>query len=179
MGAGKSSAGRALAQQLNWVFEDLDDRIERREGRTIAEIFRESGETDFRLAEHNALREVLEELRRGDCFRIIALGGGAFVQKKNASLLESSGLPTVFLDAPVDELWQRCLKQASETSAERPLLGSRQQFGRLRNIRRKRYVKASVTIQTGSCTVDAVAAEIAKKLGLKKIRIRTEQGEVE
>ncbi|MGC1644711.1 MAG: shikimate kinase, partial [Candidatus Sulfotelmatobacter sp.] len=45
MGAGKTSVGRALGQRLNWIFEDLDDRIQVREGRTVAEIFRASGES--------------------------------------------------------------------------------------------------------------------------------------
>src|SRR6202049_2045697 len=113
MGAGKSSVGRALVQGLNWVFEDLDDRIEAREGRTVAEIFRDSGESEFRRAEHAALQQVLQELRAAGA-RIVALGGGSFVQKQNAALLKASGLPTIFLDAPIEELWQRCCTQASE-----------------------------------------------------------------
>ena len=178
MGAGKSSVGRALAGQLNWIFEDLDDRIERREGRTVAEIFRDSGEEEFRRAEHDALRQVLEELRGGGV-KVVALGGGAFVQKTNAAVLNDSGLPTVFLDAEVDELWERCSKQASAAGAERPLLRSPEQFRGLYAARRKSYARAAVRIQTGGRTVDAIAAAIAKKLSLKKIGIRTEQGEVE
>jgi len=178
MGAGKSSVGRALGVQLNWAFEDLDDRIERREGRTVAEIFGKSGEDEFRHAEHSALRQLLDELRGGGV-RIVALGGGAFVQQENANLLSKSGHPTVFLDAPVEELWQRCSRQACEAGAERPLLRSLQQFGKLYEARRKHYAKASVRIQTERQTVDAIAALIAEKLGLKKIEVRTEQGEVE
>jgi shikimate kinase len=178
MGAGKSSVGRALAAGLNWIFEDLDDRIESREGRTVAEIFRDCGEEEFRRAEHEALRQVLEELR-GGLMKIIALGGGAFVQEKNAALLSQSGLPTVFLDAEVDELWDRCSKQASAAGAQRPLLGSQEQFRNLYSTRRKCYVKATIRIQTGGRTVDKIAAGIRKKLGLKKIGVRTEQGEVE
>ena len=44
MGAGKSSVGLALSRKLGWPFEDLDDRIEARERRSIEEIFRQSGE---------------------------------------------------------------------------------------------------------------------------------------
>jgi shikimate kinase len=178
MGAGKSSVGRALGQQLNWGFEDLDDRIERREGRRIAEIFRDSGEEEFRRAEHGALRQVLDEFRGGGV-KIVALGGGAFVEEKNAKLLLESAFPTVFLDAPVEELWRRCSEQAGEARAERPLLRSQQQFRALHQTRRRRYARASVRIETGGRTVDAIAAEIAKKLGLKKIGVRSEQGEVE
>jgi len=178
MGAGKSSVGRALGQQLNWVFEDMDDRIERREGRTVAEIFRDSGETEFRRAEHDALRQVLGELRRGGT-KIVALGGGAFVQAKNKTLLKTAGVKTLFLDAPVEELWQRCCQQASEAGAERPLLRSQDQFRELHQIRRERYAKASMRIETGGRSIEAIIAEIIQKLGLKKIDIRIEQGEVE
>ena len=178
MGAGKSSVGRALGQRLNWVFEDLDDRIEAREGRPVAEIFRDSGESEFRRAEHAALKYVLGELRGGGT-RIIALGGGAFVQEENAALLEASGVPTVFLDAGVEELWQRCRAQAAESGVERPLLRTREQFRKLYQKRRRSYAKASVTILTGGRAVATIAAEIAEKLKLREIVVRTEQGEVE
>jgi shikimate kinase len=178
MGAGKSSVGRVLGQQLNWIFEDLDDRIAAREGRTVPEIFRDSGEAGFRRAEHAALQQVLEELRRGGA-RIVALGGGAFAQPENAALLTASSVPTVFLDAPVEELWQRCCWQASESGIERPLLRSFEDFRRLYEARRKHYSKASLQIQTGSRTVEAVVSEIAETLNLKKIALRTEPGEVE
>ena len=178
MGAGKSSVGLALGQQLNWTFEDLDDRIQRREGRTVAEIFRDSGEPGFRQAEHSALQQVLDELRGGQS-RIIALGGGAYVQKQNAALLSASKVPTVFLDAPVEELWRRCCEQANAAGTERPLLGSPEQFRKLHQSRRASYAKASLRVPTGTNTVQEVAAAIAKKLGLKKIATRTEEGEVE
>jgi shikimate kinase len=178
MGAGKSSVGRALGQRLNWAFEDLDDRIERRQGRTVAEIFRDAGESGFRRAEHRALQSVVEELS-GGVTRIIALGGGAFVQESNAALLKASNMPTVFLEAPVEELWRRCSDQALAAGAERPLLGSSEQFRSLYEARRKSYANATFRIQTGERSVDAIAAEIEQKLGLQKIVIRTEQGEVE
>jgi shikimate kinase len=178
MGAGKTSVGRALADQLNWVFEDLDDRIQQRERRTVAEIFRDSGEPAFRQAEHAALEQVLEELR-GGVARVVALGGGAFVQEDNAGMLLASGVPTVFLDAPVEQLWQRCSQQASETGAERPLLSSMEQFRSLHERRRKSYMKASVKMETGSRTINTIAAELAEILHLKKIAIRTEQGDAE
>ncbi|HUD66804.1 MAG TPA: shikimate kinase [Candidatus Sulfotelmatobacter sp.] len=178
MGAGKSTVGRALGQRLNWPFEDLDDRIERREGRRIAEIFRDSGEPAFRRAERLALEQALAKLR-GGVRRIIALGGGAYAQREVAMLIEASGVPTVFLDAPVEELWQRCRQQAADTQAERPLLKDIEQFRQLYDSRRQSYRKASLQIQTGSRTVDAIAAEIAEKLGLERMPLRTESGEAE
>ena len=177
MGAGKSSVGRALGERLNWIFEDLDDRIERRQGRSVPEIFRVSGESGFRRAEHRALRDVLQELRSGG--RIIALGGGAFVQENNAALLKQAGVPTIFLDATVEELWRRCCTQAQEAGAERPLLGGAEQFRKLYEKRRRRYGRAWLTVSTSRRTVDEIAAEITRTLGLKPIAMRVEQGEVE
>lgn len=177
MGAGKSSVGRALGERLNWIFEDLDDRIERRAGRSVPEIFQVSGESGFRRVEHDALRDLLPELRSGG--RIIALGGGAFVQTNNAALLRHSGVPTIFLDATADELWRRCCTQAREAGAERPLLGSPEQFRKLYQNRRRRYQRASLTISTSRRTVDEIAAEITQTLGLKQIAMRVEQGEPE
>jgi shikimate kinase len=178
MGAGKTSVGRALGQRLNWIFEDLDDRIAAREGRTVAEIFRDSGENEFRRAEHNALKHLLDELRGGST-RIVALGGGAFVQPDNASLLETSEVPTVFLDAPVEDLWQRCSRQANEDGTERPLLRSQEQFRKLYESRRPAYAKAVFRIEAGNRSVEETAAEITKMLGLKKIEVRNQQGETE
>lgn len=178
MGAGKSSVSRALGQRLNWLFEDLDERIERRERRTVAEIFRDSGETEFRRAEHSALRHLLEELR-GGIARVVALGGGAFVQPENARLLEATGVPIVFLDAPVGELWRRCCEHAGESGAERPLLRSFDHFQALYRSRRKHYVKAGLTIKTANRDIDDVVAEIIKTLRLTKIAVRTQQGESE
>ena len=178
MGAGKTSVGRALARQLNWLFEDLDDRIVQREGRSVPEIFRDSGETAFREAEHSALQEVVDGLRSG-CARIVALGGGAFVQPANAALLKSASVPTVFLDADVNELWQRCCAQANESGTERPLLQDLNQFRELHRNRRKSYLRASLKVNTSGRTVDAVVEEIMKRLKLQTIPVRTEQGDTE
>ena len=175
MGAGKTTAGRALAQQLNWLFEDLDERIERREHRTVPDIFRNSGESEFRRAEYSALRDVIEELRAG-VVKVVALGGGAFAQDSNVALLKAASVPTVFLDAPVEELWRRCCRQ---TNTERPLLRSIDQFRELYEARRASYLHASYRIQTGGRAQDEIAAEIVETLGLKKIEIRAQQGEIE
>jgi len=166
-----------LGQRLNWIFEDLDDRIERRERRTVAQIFRESGEPAFRRAERCALQDVLEGIHNQA--RVVALGGGAFVQTSNAELLKSSGVPIVFLDAPVEELWERCCRQASEALAERPLLRTLEQFRELHEKRRPHYCEASLTIETGGRTVDEIADEIAAKLGLRTHEQRSQEGDVE
>jgi shikimate kinase len=167
MGAGKSSVGRALGKRLGWAFEDLDQKIESQERRTVAEIFRDSGESGFRRAEYAALKAALEELRAGTQ-KILALGGGAFAQKRNARMIESAGVPTMFLDAGVDELWRRCRRQAERDAMERPLLASRENFRDLYLARRPHYLKASFKQDTGGRSVEEIAGEVVQALGLSR-----------
>ena len=169
MGAGKSSVGRALAEQLGWTFEDLDDRVERREGRKVPEIFRDSGEVGFRRAEHAALKELMRELQSAPK-RIVALGGGAFVQKENARLVAAGRVPTIFLDAGVEELWRRCRQQARREGIERPLRGSLERFGELYEARRRHYLKASFRQETGGKSVAEIVTEVIEALGLEQRR---------
>jgi shikimate kinase len=159
MGAGKTSVGRILGGQLGWVFEDLDDLIQAREQRTIEEIFRDSGEPEFRRAEHAALRDVLAEAGSGR--RVLALGGGAYVQQANADLLKAAGLPVLFLDAPVEELFRRC----EQEKRERPLRQSREQFQRLYESRRQYYSAGTIRIETEGKDAEVVACEIARQCG--------------
>jgi shikimate kinase len=160
MGAGKSTVGAALSHRLGWPFEDLDERIQAREKRSIEQIFQESGEIVFRQLEHAALRSLIGELESS--VKVVALGGGAFAQANNATLLEEAGFSTVFLDAPAEELFQRCRLQ----NLDRPLRGDENEFRRLYEIRRPCYLKATVRIETGGKSVDEVAAEAVARLGL-------------
>jgi len=161
MGAGKTSVGRALSRRLGLPFEDLDDRIEDREGKTIAQIFRESGEAEFRRAETAALRQLLKEPQLSS--RLVALGGGAFAEPGNALLIRDAQALSVFLDAPVEELLRRC----DEQHQARPLRQNPKQFRDLYEKRRPSYMGASLRIETSGKDVEAVAAEVACSLGLE------------
>jgi shikimate kinase len=162
MGAGKTSVGRELGRRMGWPFVDLDDRVQAREKRTIAEIFQSWGEAEFRRAEHDALEELLKKAETGP--QIIAVGGGAFAQPENTSLLEACLASTVFLDASVDELWRRC----GDDPTERPLRRDEQVFRKLYESRRPRYLRAQFHVDTGGKQVSHIAEEIAKSLGLKQ-----------
>jgi len=159
MGAGKTTIGRALSQVIGWRFEDLDDRIRARERRSIPEIFAQSGEAEFRRSELGALRELLDEVRFGPP-TIAALGGGAFVQKEIADLLEASGGLTIFLDAPVEELWRRC----SAEEVGRPLLREKSDFEQLYQNRRPYYLRARLRIETGSRAIPEIVEQITGSL---------------
>jgi len=163
MGSGKSSVGHALSRRLEWRFEDLDERIQAREGRSIAEIFRDFGEVAFRQAEHAALRELVEGLPPSSPV-VVALGGGAFAQAENAALLQAARALTVFLDAPVNELWRRC--QNEDEPDERPLRGDERQFRQLYEARRPRYMNALLRVDTAGKDVESIAAEIIASLRL-------------
>ena len=160
MGAGKTSVGRALSRYLGWRFEDLDDRIQTREGRTVPEIFQQSGEAGFRKAERAALAELLQQ--ESGAPLIAALGGGAFVQEEIAALLVESGAVTVFLDASPDELWRRC----GTDVVERPLRREETEFRRLYDIRRPRYLQATLRVETSGRAIAEIIDEIASVLRL-------------
>lgn len=161
MGAGKTCVGKVLSRQLGWQFEDLDDRIQAREAQTIAQIFRSAGEAAFRVAEQQALRELLTSL--GSSPRVVALGGGAFAQPENAALLQATGFPIVFLDAPVEELWRRCQQQ----DLERPLRREEAQFRELYAARRPHYLRAGLRVETSGKPIETIAAEVASRLRLR------------
>jgi len=159
MASGKSTVGQELGRRLGWEFVDLDSRIEARERQIIPEIFRVRGETGFRLAETNALRDLLADVPH--CNRVIALGGGAFIQEINRELLRQ--WPSVFLEAPPSELWQRSLTDG----IERPLRGNPEQFAELYAERLPCYRQARLVIDTKDKQVASICAEIEDALQLR------------
>lgn len=160
MGAGKTTVGEALARRLGWRFLDLDRLIEERDGRTVEQIFQQSGEPAFRDRERELLQEAVERHRAGGC--VVALGGGAFIQTKIRELLLSNGVSSVFLDATVEELFRR----SDQPGVIRPLRGNAQQFGELYEHRRQAYGQADLRVDTGSKKLDAVVEEIISALAL-------------
>ena len=160
MGAGKTSVGQALAKALGWRFLDLDARIEARTGRCVADIFAQDGEGSFRKMEHNELRSLLGELDTANT--VASLGGGAWMQSANTALLRSASLPVLFLDAPVEELWQRCLPEQKA----RPLLQGEEAFRELYAARRKAYAEGTLRVETQGRSIDEVASQIQLLLGL-------------
>jgi len=161
MGSGKNTVGQELARRLSWDFVDLDARIEALEGQTIPEIFRLKGEPAFRAAEASALRDLTTSLKRNS---VVALGGGAFVPEANRSLL--APWPSVFLDAPVSELWQRCLQHEADDGAKRPLRNDPEQFARLHEQRLPFYRQASLVVNTSGKPAADICQEIQRALQL-------------
>jgi shikimate kinase len=87
MGTGKSTVARLLSEKLGFPRIDVDDEIERREGRTIADIFASEGEHAFRRTESIVLESVLKQ--PGSV--IVAAGGGAVLAEANRVLMLQYG----------------------------------------------------------------------------------------
>ena len=111
--------GRLLAERLGATFVDLDTRIERLFGTSIAELF-EQGEARFRRCERDALRSLLAEPGVGDRAIVVATGGGTVVDPRNMADMRAHGR-TVHLEVPVATLAAR-LGRGHDTT--RPLLGA-------------------------------------------------------
>jgi len=165
MAAGKSTAGRALAAMLNWRFVDLDCEIERRAGQSIREIFSLHGEDRFRELEAGALRAALEDT---SVPRVIALGGGTFIQPRNAELLRHCGARVVFLELPLEQLFQRCRGMCERSDPNpRPLAENEDAFGALYAQRLPFYRQADLVVNVEEKTPEQIAREIARDLRLQ------------
>jgi len=105
MGCGKTTVGESLAGELGWCFVDIDTDIERREQKTIADIFSERGEAAFRDIEAEMIRERVLQVEAGmPC--VVALGGGALLRPRNWELVANNGV-TVWLDCPLEKVRER------------------------------------------------------------------------
>lgn len=153
MAAGKTTVGRALADELGWCFVDIDSDIEAQQGKAIAEIFREHGETHFRRLESGMIRARVARIEAGDpC--VMALGGGAFVQPQNWELIENNGV-TVWLDCELETVRRRL-----GDDVRRPLAQDRGALEQLFEDRRPLYARADYRIQVDTAGVDEIVRNI-------------------
>jgi shikimate kinase len=112
MGTGKSYWGKLWSQANDLAFYDLDEEIEKAEGKTISEIFKQKGESYFRKKE----RQVLHSFFEKDNF-ILSCGGGTPCYFNNMGKMGEKGA-TIYLKTDIDEL----VKRLSDEKETRPLL---------------------------------------------------------
>jgi shikimate kinase len=139
-GVGKSSIGRRLAAALDMPFRDADEEVERAAGRTIAEIFAERGETEFRDGERRVIARLLDEPPH-----ILATGGGAFMNADTRRLIREKAV-SVWLRADIEVLARRVARKTN-----RPLLKDRDPFEALTalaEVRHPIYAEADIMIDS-------------------------------
>ncbi len=158
MGAGKTTIGKFLAQQLNLQFADTDSEIEARTGADIPWIFDVEGEQGFRDRE----QQVVEEMTAWDNV-LLATGGGVVMRQENRRVLAARGF-VVYLHATVDEQVRR-----THRDRRRPLLQSDDPEQVLRDLMALRdplYREISDhVIDTDGCSPRTVAQKLVRELG--------------
>lgn len=117
MGSGKTTLGQQLAESLQLPFVDLDEYIEHRQGKTIAQLFEQVSPGKFREVERQALEAVTSEFTDA----VIATGGGTPCFFDNIAFINNHGT-SIFLDVPQEEIFKRL--HATDL-ASRPLLAGK------------------------------------------------------
>lgn len=149
-GAGKSSVGRLLAEELDREFIDVDARIEEVIGKSIAEIFADEGEAHFRELEESATLELIQS------DAVVSLGGGAVLNQKIREALV--GHDVVWLEVSISQATRRV-----GMNTVRPLLLGNVR-GKLIELLRERTPLYREVAATTINTDDRAPAEIAQEL---------------
>ncbi|MGF1515504.1 MAG: shikimate kinase [Elainellaceae cyanobacterium] len=152
MGAGKTTVGRHLAHLLGYQFFDTDQVVEQAAGKSVARIFADSGEADFRQVETQVLSQLCAHQRL-----VVATGGGIVLSRTNWSYLHYGAV--VWLSASVDTLYRRLSRDTT-----RPLLqreNPRQVLEDLLAERHHLYAQADLTLNT---QVDERPQEVAQRV---------------
>lgn len=152
MGVGKTTIGKALSERLKIKFIDVDKVIENQESSSINKIFEKKGEIYFRKIEKII---TLKQLENTNC--VIALGGGAFINKDIREKVLKSGI-TIWLDLEIKELFKRSL-----SSKKRPLLNNVNLEKKLNDIYHQRkdvYNLSNYKINCNAQTKSAVVEKI-------------------
>ncbi len=114
MGSGKTAVGKQLSRLTSLNYVDIDNYIERKTGKTISEIFAESGEQHFRDLEYEAAKEL--SLKKG---YVISAGGGTLLYERNVQVLKES-CTVIFLDVPLSAIKYRLRNDTKRPLLQRP-----------------------------------------------------------
>ncbi len=153
MGAGKSSAGRHVADALDLRFVDLDDTISARMGCSIAQFWGERGEAAFRQLEAAALNEAA-----AGAPAVIATGGGVVLDPDNVATMRASGR-VLWLRGTVASLTTRV-----GADSTRPLLAEQDPEATLGRILEERTDRYEAACDTQLDTDDLTVGEVAKRI---------------
>lgn len=162
MGVGKSTVGRRLARRLDLPFVDSDSAIEDAVGLSAAELYERYGAEDYRDGERRLVARLID-----GSVRVIATGGGVFVDPRTRELLKARTI-TVWLDAPVAVLAGRTARRNT-----RPMLRNDDPEGtlaKLAELERPLYGEAHIHVKSGDGVhrevVDTIMDKIAAHLAI-------------
>ena len=158
MGTGKSSVGRLIADHLQFTFVDTDEWIEKQAGKSIAQIFAQSGEVAFREHERNVVSE-LGNLKHA----VISTGGGLGANAENLASLKAHAL-VVCLWASAQIIWERVQNQT-----HRPLLQGPDPKSKIHELLAARepfYRQADVLVNTEVRSLKEVAQHVMHEFQL-------------
>lgn len=156
MGVGKSTVGRRLAARLGLTFVDADEEIEKAAGMTISEMFERYGEGYFRDGERRVIARLLD-----DEPKVIATGGGAFMQEETRALILDQGT-AIWLDADIDTLVDRVSRREG-----RPLLKGKDPrvvLTELAAVRNPVYALAPIHVKSIAAPHEVAVERILEKL---------------
>ncbi|EAR61415.1 shikimate kinase [Oceanospirillum sp. MED92] len=160
MGAGKSTIGRLLSQELKLEFLDSDREIENRAGADIPWIFDVEGEEGFRDREESVIKDLAEKKSI-----VLSTGGGAVIRSANRACLQGNGT-VVYLETSVEQQLDRTARDKN-----RPLLQTENPRQVLEDLMAKRhplYLEAAdIIIKTDKRHPKTVASEIIKQMKAK------------
>jgi shikimate kinase len=163
-GSGKTTVAQALAGQLGWPWLDADAELEGRAGKSIQQIFADSGEPAFRDLES----AVVADLARLDGV-ILALGGGAVMRDENRRAIAGRG-KAVWLKASPEKLHERIASDPT-TGQRRPSLTGQGGLDEIRQLLARRepiyHQCADLVIDAETLAPDEIARQIAASLQLK------------
>lgn len=161
MGCGKSAISRGLSQKLKLQRIDLDDYIEKKEKKTIADIFATKGEIYFRKLETACLQEILSS---NDSL-ILSLGGGTPCFGTNMDLVNQKST-SIYLSANINTLTQRLIPEKSKrpliariTDENLPEFIAKHLFER-----RHFYLQAQIPVGVDHKSVSKIVEEIANSI---------------
>lgn len=144
--AGKTTIGKMLEEKLGKEFFDLDDMIIAKAGKSIPEIFQESGEAGFRAIETEVAIEASKMNNK-----IIATGGGVVKHKVNMDFLRLNGI-TIFIDRDIDKL--------ISSDPNRPLSSSKQALQQMYKERYPLYQKYAAYIAVNNANIEETVDDI-------------------
>ena len=157
MGSGKSTVAKYLSSAYQMKQIEMDEQIEKNEGRSISSIFEKEGEEYFRTLE----TELLKSLDPRETF-VVSCGGGAAVKEENVREMKEKGR-IILLSAQPETVYVRV-----KNSHNRPLLEGNMNVSYIKNLmdkRQKLYERAAdFQVKTDGRTAEDIGEEIIKQI---------------